>query len=662
MASDDRNLADRSGNLFESKKGYDPRVVFFYFITTGLLLLLGGGLAYQQLLRGDLYHDRERAQNQRRILVPGPRGNIYDRHGELLVGNRPRFAVVLYLDELRARFRTEFIRIRKNYRETDDQELPTAEQLWTLARVSVVQSYLEQINAILGRDLEVDAGRLNKHFARDLLLPYPLIEDLPPADYARLIERLPVVSPLQLYTTNTRDYPHASTASQTLGFVGINEDVESNNLSGSDLTTFKMRGSIGRDGLELKFDPLLQGEAGGSIFRVDPLGYRLRDTKAVETLLPVQGKNLVTSIDLDLQLAAEQAIGDQVGAAVAIDVRTGEVLVLASKPDYDLSKFAPRLNHADAADITARGAWTNLAISGAFPPGSTFKILTSIAGMRAGVIDPAEPLDHCQGSIRIGNRTFVCNNDRGRHGEILLPGAIAQSCDIYYFAAGRLLTQDRLAAEGRRFHLHERTGIELPHETRRMIIPDSDYKERVFGEKWFPGDTANAAIGQGYVLVSPLQMACFAASVARNEVHTPPTLVHRPNAPTLKTESIGLTPAQRSALVEGMVLTITEGTAKALNIDQFKIPGVRLAGKTGTAQKTVTKDGKTGTINLAWFICFAPADNPEIAMAVMLEGDTIGEEFGGGRNAGPVAATVIKKYFENKNRPPDQKITPFKVE
>ncbi|MCX6932633.1 MAG: penicillin-binding transpeptidase domain-containing protein, partial [Verrucomicrobia bacterium] len=537
MASDDPNLADRSGKLFESHEGYDPRVVFFYFITAGLLLLLGGGLAYQQLLRGDLYHDRERAQNQRRILVPGPRGNIYDRHGELLVGNRPRFAVVLYLDELRSRFRTEFIRILKNYRETSGKELPTSEQLWTLARVSVVQSYLEQINAILGRDLKVDAGRLNKHFARDLLLPYPLIEDLPPADYARLIERLPVVSPLQLYTSNTRDYPHASTASQTLGFVGINEDVQSENLSGSDLKTFKMRGSIGRDGLEFKFDDLLQGEAGGSVFRVDPLGYRLRDTKAVETLLPVQGKNLVTSIDLDLQLTAEQAIGDQVGAAVAIDVRTGEVLVLASKPDYDLAKFAPRLSHAEAADITARGAWTNLAISGAFPPGSTFKILTSIAGMRAGVIDPDEPLDNCQGTVRIGNRTFVCNNARGRHGEILLPGAIAQSCDIYYFAAGRLMTHERLAAEGRRFHLHERTGIELPNETRRMIMPDSDYKERVFGEKWFPGDTANASIGQGYVLVSPLQMACFAASVARNEVHTPPTLVHRPDAPTLKTES-----------------------------------------------------------------------------------------------------------------------------
>ncbi len=662
MAADQPNLADRSGRLFESQKGYDPRLVFFYFITAGLLLLLGGGLLYQQLLRGDLYHDRERVQNQRRIVVPGPRGNLYDRHGQLLVGNRPRFAVVLHVAELRGEILKEFRRIHRNYRDAGGKDQPTADQLTTLARVSVVQAYLEKVNAIVGRDLKVDPVRLNNHFLKERILPYPLVEDLAPAEYARIIERLPVVSPLQLYTTNTREYPYGSAAAHVLGYVGINENVDDDDFPGADLRTFKMRGSIGRDGLERKFDPLLQGEAGGSIFRVDPLGYRIRDTKAVETRLPVQGKNLVTSLDLDLQLAAEQAIGDQVGAAVAIDVRTGEVLVLASKPDYDLAKFTPRLSHTDAADITARAAWTNLALSGAFPPGSTFKILTSIAGLRTGVIDPEKPLDDCRGTVLIGNKTFVCDNGNGRHGEVLLPGAIAHSCDIYYFAAGRLITPDRLAAEGRRFHLHERTGIELPNETRRMVMPDPAYKERVIGERWFPGDTANASIGQGYVLVSPLQMACFTASVARNEVHTPPTLVHRPDAPTLKTESIGLTPAQRSALIEGMVQTVTDGTAGALNIDRFKIPGVRLAGKTGTAQKVVTKDGKTGIINYAWFICFAPADNPEIAMAVMLEGDTIGETFGGGRNAGPVAATVIKKYFENKNRPADQKITPFRTE
>lgn len=661
MAADENNLADRSGRLFESQKGYDPRVVLFYFIIATLLIVLTSGLAYQQLFNSELHTERESSQNQRRILIPGPRGNIYDRHGQLLVGNRPRFAVVLYLDELRAKFRAEFIRIRKNYRAAEDKDIPTADQLWTLARVSVVQSYLEQINAIIGRDLKVDSVRLNKHFSRELLLPYPLVEDLAPAEYARLLEHLPVVSPLQLYTTNTREYPFGSAASQTLGYVGINEDVEAENFPGEKLRTFKQRGSIGRDGLEFKFDAILQGEAGGSIFRVDPLGYRLRDAKPIESRLPTQGQNLVTSLDIDLQLAAEQAIGDQAGSAVAIDVRTGEVLTLANKPDYDLSKFTPRLSPEDAADIVARGAWTNNAIAGAYPPGSTFKILTSIAALRSGLVEANKPITECAGYIQIGNRTFVCDNGRGHHGEVLLPDAIAKSCDIYYYTAGRLMTPDVLAAEGRRFHLHQRTGIELPHETGRMVIPDPAYKEKEIGERWFPGDTANMSIGQGYVLVTPLEMACFAASVARNEVFTKPTLLHNPDAPTQRTESIGLTLAQRTALIDGMVGCTTYGTAsKIMNL--LPIPGVTIAGKTGTAQKRVKQGDKVVTINIAWFICFAPADKPEIAMAVAVEGDTGGESLEGGRVAAPIANAVLRKYFEKKNRPADQKLAPFKIE
>ena len=661
MAADENNLADRSGRLFESQKGYDPRVVLFYFIIATLLIVLTSGLAYQQLFNSELHTERESSQNQRRLPIPAPRGNIYVRHGQLLVGNRPRFAVVLYLDELRAKFRAEFIRIRKNYRAAEDKDIPTADQLWTLARVSVVQSYLEQINAIIGRDLKVDSVRLNKHFSRELLLPYPLVEDLAPAEYARLLEHLPVVSPLQLYTTNTREYPFGSAASQTLGYVGINEDVEAENFPGEKLRTFKQRGSIGRDGLEFKFDAILQGEAGGSIFRVDPLGYRLRDAKPIESRLPTQGQNLVTSLDIDLQLAAEQAIGDQAGSAVAIDVRTGEVLTLANKPDYDLSKFTPRLSPEDAADIVARGAWTNNAIAGAYPPGSTFKILTSIAALRSGLVEANKPITECAGYIQIGNRTFVCDNGRGHHGEVLLPDAIAKSCDIYYYTAGRLMTPEVLAAEGRRFHLHQRTGIELPHETGRMVIPDPAYKEKEIGERWFPGDTANMSIGQGYVLVTPLEMACFAASVARNEVFTKPTLLHNPDAPTQRTESIGLTLAQRTALIDGMVGCTTYGTAsKIMNL--LPIPGVTIAGKTGTAQKRVKQGDKVVTINIAWFICFAPADKPEIAMAVAVEGDTGGESLEGGRVAAPIANAVLRKYFEKKNRPADQKLAPFKIE
>ena len=355
MAADENNLASRSGRLFESQKGYDPRVVLFYFIISALLVVLISGLAYQQLFNAELHAERESSQNQRRSLIPGPRGNIYDRHGQLLVGNRPRFAVVLYLDELRAKFRAEFIRIRKNYRTIDDKDIPTSDQLWTLARVSIVQSYLEQINAIIGRDLKVDTVRLTTHFSRELLLPYPLVEDLAPAEYARLLEHLPVISPLQLYTTNTREYPFGSAASQSLGYVGINEDVAAEDFPGAKLRTFKMRGSVGRDGLESKFDSTLQGEAGGAIFRVDPLGYRIRAAKPTQTRLPIQGQNLITSLDIDLQLAAEAAIGEQTGAAVAIDIKTGEILALASKPDYDLSKFTPRLGHPHAPDIPPPG-------------------------------------------------------------------------------------------------------------------------------------------------------------------------------------------------------------------------------------------------------------------------------------------------------------------
>jgi penicillin-binding protein 2 len=203
------NLAAQSGNLVRSYKGYDPRVILFYFIIALLLVTLASGLAYQQFIKADEYHERERMQSQRRILVPGPRGNIYDREGRLLVGNRPRFAVVLYLDELRPEFRREYIRIRKNYRATGDKDIPSPSQMERIARASVVQRYLDEVNQLLERSEQVDSRDLSNHFVRELLLPYTLIDDLAPEDYARLLESLPVSSPLQVYTSSTRYYPMA---------------------------------------------------------------------------------------------------------------------------------------------------------------------------------------------------------------------------------------------------------------------------------------------------------------------------------------------------------------------------------------------------------------------------------------------------------------------
>ena len=643
----------------ETHSARNPRLLFFHGALVAAVLVLVTGLAYRQLFRSGLYNERERLQNQRRVIAPGPRGNILDREGRVLVGNRPRFSVVLYLAELRGELRTEYIRIIRNYRDYSKADRPTPEQLERIARVSVTQRYLDRVNFILDRNEKVKLADLDRHFSQTLLLPFVLLDDLTPAEYARLIERLPVNSPLQVYTSSTRDYPNGSAAAHVLGYTGVYSGDTGEDFPGDGLTTFKMKGSFGRDGLEKKFDEHLQGESGVTIYRVDPAGYEVKPP--VESHPPIQGKNLTTSLDLDLQLVAEKGLGDQTGAAVALDVRTGEVLALTSKPDYNLGETTPRISAETWQDILERGALVNQAISGAYPPGSTFKIITSIAGLRSGRLVPDKPIVDCEGVLRVGNKNFYCDNGEKQHGEITLVEAIAQSCDIFFYEAGRLITPEVIADEARRFHLDQRTGIELPNETSRMLIPDPEWKERTQNEKWFPGDTANMAIGQGYVLVSPLDMACFAASLARDETYTKPTILHNPQAPEQHSERTGLTPAQRAVLLEGMEGATTHGTAKIITTSAFKIPGVRIAGKTGTAQKRIMKDGKLGNINFAWFICFAPIENPEITVAVMIEGDIIGENFGGGLHSAPVANDILKKYFDKKAGRDKPAAIPFRV-
>jgi penicillin-binding protein 2 len=629
--------------MVESKTGFDPRIVVFYGIAALMLAVLVCGVAYQQLIKGALHHEQERQQNERRVIVPGPRGNIYDRNGQLLVGNRPRFAVVLYLDELRPEFRKEFIRIRNNYRATGDRDLPTSDQLEQIAHASVVQRYMDEMNSFLGRWATVDTNRLRNHLRRQLLLPYTLIDDLKPEEFARLIEHLPVNSPLQVYTSNTRSYPYGAAAAHVLGFVGQNEGADDEDFPGEGLTTLKMKGTMGRDGLEKQFDSLLQGEAGYTILRVDPAGYKVNPP--IEHRLPVQGHSLASSLDIDLERAAEDAVGDQTGAVVALDVRTGEVLVMASKPGYDLNVFSPRLSVAAATDIETRRAWSNVALNGVYSPGSTFKIVVSTAALLSGAISPGDTPADCHGVMMIGNHRFVCENGLAEHGKLTLHDAISESCDIYFYTVGLKTSVDVIAAQARRFHLDRPTGIELPGETHRMLIPDPAWKKRARDESWTLGDTANMSIGQGDVQVTPLMLACFAASFARGEVWTRPTLIHDPRRPDQHTERIGLSESQRAAILQGMEECTTTGTAKYLTtLEALRLPGLRIAGKTGTAQ-IMSPQGK---VDEAWFICFAPLENPEIAIAVAIEGTTPGENFGGGREAAPVASAVLRKYFEKK--------------
>ncbi len=646
--------SDRPNSLVQSYKGYDVRILFFYPLIAALLLFLIGGLAYQQLFKTDEYHQREIKQNQRRILTPGPRGNIYDREGRLLVKNRARFYTAINLDQLREEFRTEVGVVGRNYRDLDSRLMPTLTQIYRIARVSVVQRYLDTVNRITGRTAKVDANQLERHFASQRLLPYVIADELTPEEYARVTEQLDVNSPIQIYAASVREYPFKNAAAHALGYVLSHDELNEEDFPGDHLVTLKMRGTIGKDGIEAQFNDVLQGKPGGAIYRVDNSGYR--QDPPLERRLPVQGGNVVTSLDIDLQMVAEQAIKDldedgkrQAGAAVAIDVRTGEILAMASAPDYDLNSFSPSLSHSDAAKMTETSAWINRATTGVYPPGSTFKVLTAIAGLRNGFIDPASSHVDCHGSYMVGRRRFVCNNHNSSPGDVDLGTALEKSCNIFFYDVGLKLGPDAIAAEARRFQLDRRTGIELPNETGRMLIPDPAWMRRVRHEPWPAGETANYAIGQSALGITPLQMACFTASVARGETITHPTILHDPEHPRQRTEPLGLTPHHYAALIEGMRRCVETGTGRKLIQSPFNLQAHKIAGKTGTAQQDVYEGGQNkGRTNFAWFIGFAPYDNPEIAIAVILEGGSPGDTFGGSTYAVPVAGYIFQKYFEKK--------------
>ena len=658
MPMTDINLADRSGSLVESHKGYDPRIIFFYFILAALLLVLAGGLAYQQLGKVVKHAEAARKQNQRRILVPGPRGNIEDRNGKVLVDNRARFSVRLMLDALAGEFSREQVRIRRNYEAADEKDIPSYGQRVKIARATVVQRYLDQVNAIIGRQERVNADDLNKHFTRELLLPYTLLDDLEPAEYAKLLERLPVNSPAQVYTSSARHYPYGSAAAHVLGYVGPSDDVELDDFPGDDLKTFKMKGTVGRDGVEKRFDNVLQGEAGGAIFLVDPAGNRL--PKPIQQVFPKQGRNVRLSLDVDLQVAAEERIAmtEMAGSAVAIDVTTGEVLVLASKPDYNLSQFSPSISAATWADAQERGALFKRSFQGLYPPGSTFKILTTIAGFRSGVL-ALNTTFNCPGTFSLGRQKFDCH-DRHAHGETGVLRALEKSCNVFFYNLGHEMGPELMAAEAKRFHLDQPTGIELLHETRGMIVPSPEWLKKTRDQRWVGGETVTMAIGQSMLVLSPLQMACFIASVGRNEVWTQPTLLHQPNRPPLRAEPIGLTREQHQTLLRGMEQVALTGTARILTENKLlpRIPGLTIGAKTGTAQKSA---GAKGTINIAWVIALAPIENPQIAIAVAIEGDTPGEEQGGGLYAAPVAHAILKAWAAKKNQPAPGTTRPLRV-
>ncbi|HTO04926.1 MAG TPA: penicillin-binding transpeptidase domain-containing protein, partial [Opitutus sp.] len=466
------------------------------------MVVLVAMLGYRQLARSAEYSELERRQTLRRVIVPAPRGVIYDREHRVLAGNRVR-----------------------------------------------------------GTDA------LNR--------------------------------------TPERWYPQGNAAAHVLGRVR-REMIRTPN--GPDFPTLNYTGMRGDFGIEKQHDARLQGSTGSKTMRVDAFGSVVGDP--LENHDPIAGEDVVLSLDLDLQLAAERAMsatpGVPRGAAVALAIKTGEVLVMASKPDFDLNRVSPVLGAQTKQRIDAEGGWLNRATQGLYPPGSSFKLITVIAGLRSGTLRP-DPVYRCNGFIEIGDRRFPCHNPAG-HGDVSLRTGLAHSCNVFAYHTGLAAGPDALAIEARRFHLGEPTGVDLPFETQRMLVPDPAWKEASGRGAWTTGDTINLAIGQGFLRYSPLQAACATASFARRETLTVPTLLRSPErrpSGDRPAELLGLTDRDYSALVEGLRAVVETGIGR-----DAQVPGVTIAGKTGTAQVTRPE----GMMNIAWFIAFAPVEDPQIAV------------------------------------------------
>jgi penicillin-binding protein 2 len=445
-----------------------------------------------------------------------------------------------------------------------------------------------------------------------------------------------------IQTIPQRTYIQGTLAAHILGYVG---SLTVGDMKKSYAHHLPPGTGIGKTGVEMEFDSILQGAPGESRKLVDSQGSIIRK---LAPKYPTQGRSIRLTVDFRLQQVAETALGDRRGAVVALDPNNGEILVLASHPSFDPNQISSALTAKTWHDLLNNPdrPLTNRAIQGLYPPGSVFKVVTTMAGLKAGVIDPAKPFN-CKGIVFLGGWAFH-DWKRGGHGILRLRRAIMQSCDIYFYRAGMALGPDKIAEMAHSFGLGSRTGIDLPSEN-PGTVPDRDWKMKRMHQPWYPGETLPFAIGQGYLTVTPLQMARLMGVVATQGVLVKPHLYLSSDPPgnSPSVEAVRTTPlreASFSSLREGLWAVVNEphGTGHPVRMKEMEI-----AGKTGTAQVISNRIPEGGTVHEkirpdSWFVGFAPFDHPRIVVSVLVEngGD-------GGDVAGPVARAVFQEFYQD---------------
>ncbi|HYA34834.1 MAG TPA: penicillin-binding protein 2 [Candidatus Binataceae bacterium] len=571
-------------------------------------------LYYLQVIRSSEMEelaDRNRIRMRR---MPAPRGLVYDRRHRPLVDTHPTFNAIMVPED------------SPNISET-----------------------IEKLENLLGSDGAADKLAAAEEMGRPPYEPVLMQERL---DWSQIVAlethqlELPGVS---LEVVPGRHYLYGSLAAHLLGYVG---EVDRNDLLKQ--AGYYSGDEIGKFGLERGWEPFLRGEAGGQQIEVDSVGRRLRILKEIPDH---PGKSVILTIDLDIQQAAENAMKGHNGALVALDPNNGDILAMVSHPDFDSDVFGVGVKPAEWRKLMTDTdhPLQDRVIQGIYPPGSTFKVVDTVAGMQEHTLTKQTAYS-CAGGMWFGGREYHCWRKHG-HGTIQLERAIVSSCDVYFYNVGQHLGIDKLAHWANLFGLGEKSGVALDNE-KTGTMPSSAWKQRRYHDRWYPAETLSVAIGQGYVAATPLQMANVAAVVANGGIRYRPQFVKEVEALDGHVERSY--PPEIAARVNAdseVFDFVRDAMAGVVNspggtASKAKLPDIIVAGKTGTAQ--VVGDQRAGIESgedeskipekyrdNGWFIAFAPKDHPQIAVACVIE-----HGGHGGSSAAPVVHDVLKRFFE----------------
>lgn len=592
-------------------KDQGQRILLASLIAGAIFFVLLTRLWYLQIVDSERLVELSEINRLRFVPVAASRGAILDRNGRILVGNTPSFSVAVVPQEVKDK-----------------------------------DALLASLAGYLGLDLAELRQRWDKGKGRAKYYPIVIASGISRDQLEFLEENQLRLPGIDLEVKPVREYPNGTLAAHLLGYIG---EISEQELDAEQFSEYNSGDYVGKSGLERSWERFLHGVDGGRQIEVDARGRYLRTLRETR---PTVGNSMVLTIDIDLQKAAENAFGDRAGAAVLMDVNSGEILAFASNPAFDPALFAGRLDPEVWKSYLEdkRHPLENKALKGQYPPGSTFKIITALAGLEHGLIDEKTTVV-CRGSYEVGKDKFNCWDKKG-HGVVDLKRALRESCDVYFYQLGERLGVDRIAEMASRFGLGEATGVGLENE-KGGLVPTTAWKEKKYGKKWFRGETLPVSIGQGYTLMTPIQLTAMTAALATEGTMYRPHLVKQvvdPDGKVLKEfkpemiRRLDIKPASYRLVKEGLLAVVNEprGTGAAARLYEVKV-----AGKTGTSQVVKMRDGKKELAyqyrDHALFVAFAPFDKPEVAVSVVIEH---GEH--GGAAAAPVAGAILRSYFEKK--------------